>query len=330
MNPSKGKTFNLPQETLGDYGNIRRIDNIIINNFYPPWLIDFVSLLYEKDQTKRPTAAKALGFLKQLLTNPNVIALFNNLKSQKTNLNKFDQAGANNLFQIKVNNWPNIRQDLNPFNNINNIKVSKDFNGIVRGFPEKNLNDAGAFLQPNMGKENRILSSMKCLLYLLYKLDCINFIKYQLQTLLNNSKTNYNQFFTFYFCQMLDTVKLLENGQINIPNYNQNINNFIQNIFINNNSGISGARPIILFYMMSSIFKDEFQKNFNICQNNIYDNIIKNNFSDFNVILPMNNQIVYQKINEKIFAFKNLYKGPFVDNFYFLQSIIIIKMPSMW
>ena len=58
-----------------------------MHNFYPPWLIDFVSLLYEKDQTKRPTAAKALGFLKQLLTNPNVIALFNNLKSQKTNLN---------------------------------------------------------------------------------------------------------------------------------------------------------------------------------------------------------------------------------------------------
>ena len=41
----------------------------------------------------------------------------------------------------------------------------------------------------------------------------------------------------------------------------------------------------------------------------------------------MNNKIVYDLISQKIFAFKNEYKGPFVDNFYFL-ILFISKCPS--
>ena len=116
----------------------------------------------------------------------------------------------------------------------------------------------------------------------------------------------------------MNSLQQLEKGQINIPYYDQLVNNFITTIF-NNNSGVSGARPIILFYMMSSIFRDEFQQNFNnIYQNNIYDNIIQNNFLDFSTILPMNNQNIYNSISKKISDFKNKYKGSFVDNFYFL------------
>ena len=118
---------------------------------------------------------------------------------------------------------------------------------------------------------------------------------------------------------MLDNVRQSEAGQINKNFYDEIISNFIKNIFINNNSGVSGARPIILFYMMATIFKDEFQKNFNnFCQNNIYDKIIQNNFQDFQNILPMGNQNIYNAMSNKIFAFKNEYKGLFVDNFYFI------------
>ena len=39
-----------------------------------------MKLLYENDQTKRPTANDALGLLKELQTNPNVIRTYNNLK----------------------------------------------------------------------------------------------------------------------------------------------------------------------------------------------------------------------------------------------------------
>ena len=64
MNPSVGGKLNLPQETKGR----ERIDNNLVNTFYDAWLIDFVKLLYENDQEKRPTAAGALELLKK---NPN-------------------------------------------------------------------------------------------------------------------------------------------------------------------------------------------------------------------------------------------------------------------
>ena len=71
--------------------------------------------------------------------------------------------------------------------------------------------------------------------------------------------------------------------------------------------------------MMSSIFRDEFQQNFNnFYPNIIYDNIIRNNFFDFSNILPMNRQNIYNAISQKISDFKNKYKGIFVNNFYFL------------
>ena len=70
---------------------------------------------------------------------------------------------------------------------------------------------------------------------------------------------------------------------------------------------------------MSSIFKDEIQKNFiGIEPNNIYEQVIQNNFFDYNCILPMNIEKIYNSIREKIYSFKNNYKGPFVENFYFL------------
>ena len=57
MNPSQGKNYNLPLITVGKYGkdNLRRFENNIINNFYDPWLINFVERLYENNKSKRPT-----------------------------------------------------------------------------------------------------------------------------------------------------------------------------------------------------------------------------------------------------------------------------------
>ena len=156
----------------------------------------------------------------------------------------------------------------------------------------------------------------------------MNFLRSQLNYLLNNPQFNYSQLILYSFNQMINSLQQLENGQINVAFYDQLINNFITTIFNNNNSGISGARPIILFYMMSSIFRYEFQQYFNnYYQNNIYDNIIQNNYFDFNTILNMEKQNIYNSINKKIYEFKNEYKGIFVDNFYFLQ-IFLSKCPQ--
>ena len=319
MNPTGDKNYILPKITEGKYGNIRRYKNYIINNFYESWIFEFISLLYEDNQMKRPTAATALGFLNKLLTDPNMMNLYNNLKNER----KKENDNINNLFRRGTVPSQNLDNQINQNNNNPDKGVFAQNSQI-----NNKKSEVEEFLRPNMGKENRIKSSMKCLIYILYKLDIINNIKTQIFNYLNNPQLNCSQLVLYSFFQMLNTIQQLEFGQINIANYDQTINDFITKIFDNNNTGISGARPIILFYMMSSCFKDEFKQYFNnICQNNIYDYIINNNFSIFNVILPMNNQDVYKKINEKIFSFKNLYKGPFVDNFYFLL-LTLSKCPQ--
>ena len=350
MNKSKGKNFILPQITEGKNDSMIRFDNNVINTFYDSWLFEYLSLLYEKDKEKRPTAAAALDILNRLLKNPNMQAIKNELKinrhneignvnvlfrresfTQQSKENPFINRDSNNNNQIN-NTVPNIMVSSSPMNNINSINSINNFNdpNIDKFFNKltSGVSEVGEFLRPNMVNENRLNSSMKCLLYVLYKLDIMNFLRSQLNYLLNNPQFNYSQLILYSFNQMINSLQQLENGQINVAFYDQLINNFITTIFNNNNSGISGARPIILFYMMSSIFRYEFQQYFNnYYQNNIYDNIIQNNYFDFNTILNMEKQNIYNSINKKIYEFKNEYKGIFVDNFYFLQ-IFLSKCPQ--
>jgi len=327
MNPLKGKKYNLPKRTLGKYGNLRREDNYSINNSYEKWLYEFLSLLFEDNQEKRLSASVALGFLKGLLTVPNLDELYNNTNIKQNN----DISNVNLIFQNENENKQNNQNQLINSDRIkNNNQINNALpNNMARSSPvginnmNSGISEVEEFLRPNMGNENRIKSSMKCLIYILYKLDIMNFIRSQLNQLFNNPQTNYSNLVLYSFNQMMNSLQQLENKQINNIYYDQFINNFITTIFNNNNSGVSGARPIILFYMISSICKKEYQQNFyNIHSNNIYDNIIKNNFFDFNTILDMNNPKIYISISEKIFFFKNRYQGIFVNNFYFLQLFL--------
>ena len=179
-----------------------------------------------------------------------------------------------------------------------------------------------------MGKENKIKSSMKCVLYILFKLDDMYLIRAQYQSIFNNCRTNYSQFVMFSFYQILNNLQQLEQGQIKLPSYDQAVNNFITHIFNNNNSGVSGARPMILFYMLTNCFRNEFQQNFkDIYPNKIYDLVIQNNYCFYNCLLPMNSPIIYKAVSDKILSFKDRFRGPFVDNFYFLL-ILLSKCPQ--
>ena len=302
MNPSKGNKPNLPIITEGRYGDLIRYDNKIVNNFYGDWLIKFVSRLYEDDPQKRPTASRALDQLKKLQINPNMETSF--LNSQKKDINH------NIKYIFKSNNAQHLNNSSLNFNN------------------KKKEKEAEEFLQPNMGNENKIMSSMKCVLFILYKLDKMKFIKAQFHSIFNNFRDYHTTTFYYYY-KMLDAIQHLKEGQINKVYYDNFVSNFIKNIFINNNCGISGSRPIILFHMMSSNFKGEILNNFiKIVQpNNIFDNIINNNFNDFNNIIPMHIPNIYKGIREIIFNFKYNYRGPFVENFYFL-TLKLSKCPS--
>ena len=338
MNPKTGKKNNLPQETEGTNGNFQRIDQYLTNPFYEDWLIQFVELLYTFDKTKRPTASEALKLLNDYLTNPNMTVAFNNLNAKKkktiinNNTNPFfrENSFAQNTNEATMNNINNqiYNMNQNPIMSSsaqqmqNNLNISND-NPLNILLQKKNSfekqTEVEEFLNPNMGKQNKIITSMKSLLQILFRLDSMNFIQTQIKLLFQTYQGNYTNYFIYSFLEMFNNFQMMNNGQINYMFYNQKINDFIRLVFLRNNSGISGTRPIILYYMIISIFKDEFFDYYNnVYQNNIYDYAIQSNLSIYNTIVPMDNQTIFNSLKDSIMDFKNNYKGPFVDNFYFI------------
>ena len=325
MNPPCGKNF--PIITVRKEGNLERI-NLNINTEsgpYDSWLVEFVQILYENDPKKRPTAADALGFLQSLQTNPKMTEIYNKLKIKRKS------TILNNLaFITRDNNPQNINSVMNNFYNntqmVNNMSSSaqqlNNNNNFAINYNYNRMNSSGQkaeeFLQPNSGSENRILSSIKCILRIFN--DKIKIMRAQLHSIFSNCEQNYyKELFINNFYEMMDIVEKREKGQINEVYYDQMLSNFIRNIIFNNSSGITGVRPIILVYMMASIFKDEFQQYFkNIYNNTIFDDIIRSNYFPLSCILPMNIPNVYKDISETILNFKDKYKSPFVDNFCFI------------
>ena len=176
-------------------------------------------------------------------------------------------------------------------------------------------------------KENIGISSMKMLLQIFNKMDQMQNIKTQLNSLFSSCLLNYKDFFIYSFNDIFDTINKFENGYINQINYTYLINEFIRKTYINS-TGIIGTDPIHFYYMMVSIFKNECKKYFhNIIQNKIFDEIINNNYSDFSNLVPMNNPNAYNQIVQLILDFKNNYKGPLIDNFFFL-ILTVSKCPS--
>ena len=330
MNPTNNEDeVNLPQITIKNKGSHERQDLFIQNNFYEPWLIDFVELLYDNDQMIRPSAADALKLLKKFQTNPQTTYLFNKLKYNNRqenvkNINlifrRMDSNAVNSMSNVAPipNPMVNSAQQMN--NMFNTNMPSSNLHRINSVEIQKKNRMEPIFLNNNMGKENRVISSMKSLLQVLYHLDNMNYIKAQILSLFSNTKIDYSPFFIHYFYQILNNVQPANCGQlINQVNYTQYINQFIQRVFIKNKSGISGTRPIILFYMITSIIRDDFLNipYFNGYQNNIFDYMIQSNFSILNNLIPMTNPLVYNSVSQAIYNFKNNYKGHFVDNFYF-------------
>ena len=339
MNPSLvGKNYNLPQKTTRNNDHFKREDNKKENKFYDIWLQLFVKYLYTKDKDKRPTAAKALNLLKGLLSKHNPIDYikedekgniiinlntnfnkqksseisYSNLISRKNNIN-------NQIYnKAKINNMAK-NQPLEPIENANKITNPIDVIGFERFDNEVN-NEFEEFITPDMGNKNKLKSSMKCILYILYKLDNMNYLNTdKMQSILNNCKSNNNQYDFLSLFRILNIIPQFENGLINFASYDQAINNFISYIFKKNSSGISGTSPMILFYMISHIFKDEIYENFKYnYENNIFDKIIQNDFNIFNGFVPMNQPNIYKYISDKIYIFKDRFRGPFVDKCYFL------------
>ena len=321
MNPSEDGKINLPQETKMNNGIIQRIDNYKKNNFYNIFLIEFVQLLYENDVRKRPTASRALALVQGFNINKNMLE-FNknnnfqnnnpNLINAKTELNNYHQKN-NNIFMSNLNN---INNEI--FININN---NNSQNNIMNPLMSK------TFMNKNSFKENEIRSAMKNLLLILSKLDNMNNIKNEFNLLFSNCVYGYKEIFLISLFDIFTKIQQFENGIINKNDFSILIDQFIQKINFNN-SDKSNNIPKVLYYTITSIIRNELSNYFNNAfQNNIFDSIIQNNYSDFSCILPMDLLYIHNDIKDLILNYKDKYKGPFVDNFYFL-TLFVVKCPS--
>ena len=246
----------------------------------------------------------------------------NNFNNNNFNTINFNNNNNSNNF-INTNNFNNNNINNNNLNNNNtfNLNNNININNSLMNFSSTSFqnNARGRIgLNPGTINGNGIISSMKSLLQIFYHLDIMNNIKNKILSLFSrNNINNNNRFITYSFIEMMNYIHQLNSGNINKDNYTQKVNEFITTILNNNNSGLQGTRPIVLWFIIASIINKEINQYFNNWQNNIFDNMIQNNFMDLNNFIPITNQKIYDSISQSIVAFKNKYKGPLVDNFYF-------------
>ena len=295
MNPNDiGNKTNLPQDT--DDRNQRTFRENT-NAFYDGWLMNLIEKLYSPDQNLRPTARETLEILANNKNNPRkympcIYINYGLVKSFSEELSQTDNMNLNKGFGMNVN-----RNLLRYPSNISNLNHEE-------------------FLQPNKGQDKKIITSMKCLIHLLSKLYFNGFVMAQMHSVFNNlpnQKTfmqSYNNIFKDY-----NTMATNNNHK---DLYLRRIHDFTNEVFIKNHSETSGTRPIILYFMITTIIKEEFMKFCPDYKNEILgSNLLNyNNYPFNNIISPNNKKLdnVFKKIN----YFKEKNKSPFVDKLYFI------------
>lgn len=265
MNP-KGNLRNLP-EIIINKKDFKREKVEINNNYYSPWLIQFIKKFYIHDTDLRPSSNEALQELNGHISQYNIDM---NKKIHVTYLNNID----------------------------NNFDI-----------------DVLYFLKPSNSRQIKLITSMKSLMQILYKLDVIKNIKNQMNNF--NQPENYNKTLLYSFLDLLDIMSHYENKIINKDIYENNLLTFINQTFKKNKSRISGIIPSNLFYMLLSTFSKEIKEFFPNFYNHAFDELFNTNnktpFSSY-INIPHENDLI-NFINNN---YKANYKGPFVDNFFFI------------
>ena len=295
MNPDdiNGNT-NLPQFT--DKKLQRKVNSENYNDFYDDWLMDLIKTFYSINPLSRPTAKYAYQFL------------------------------LNNEHQ-KRRDLPNllIRRALSqPINVISNVSlVNKNLKKMNTIIEQHSLDE---FLLPNEGKENKIITSMKSLIRLLSKLEDMNFIKAQFHSIFNNHSDK-DPFLKSYY-NIFKELDSMDNHLLDKKDYDVKINEFITETFLKNESQTSGPRPIILFFMITSIINKEFSILSPEYKNTIFDNELENSKYPLDIIIPIQEyEAIHDSVLEKIKNFKKNKRSSFIDFFYFL-GLDIVKCPQ--
>jgi hypothetical protein len=132
-----------------------------------------------------------------------------------------------------------------------------------------------------------------------------------------NQPENYNKTLLYSFLDLLDIMSHYEDKKINRDIYENSLLTFINQTFRKNKSRISGIIPSNLFFMLLSTFSKEIYYLFPNFYNHAFDEHFNTNnktpFSSY-INIPHENDLI-DFINNN---YKANYKGPFVDNFFFI------------
>ena len=242
------------------------------------------------------------------------------VKSQKNHKNPYSKWLVEFIESLYDNNMEKrptsseALEKLNKYISMNKININQTIhvtylNNIQNNFQKPVLE----FLKPSNARKIKLITSMKSLLQVLFRLDNMKKIKEDIRSY--NEPVNYKETLLKSFFDILDVMENYDQKLLQKDVYEEEISKFINQTFRLNKSSISGIIPSNLFFMLLETFTLEIYDNFNFLCNDAFDKLYKNNKYDFGN-LKVKKQ---DKLNSFIDKYKTYRKGPFVNNFYFVN-----------
>ena len=313
----KGCALFVASEILYNFSKDKKNEESFEANFDYDYRADIFSLGFTIYNLMEP-----LGNLRNL---PEIIVDYRNYKRVKIERKKNEYYSSwliefvESLYNNDMEKRPTSDKALEILNNyisIYNIDISKKIhvtylNNISNNFQTSVLE----FLKPSNDRKIKLITSMKCVLQVLYKLNDMKKIKKIINEL--KAPETYENTLLNSFINILDVIEKYEQNEISKDIYENNISKFINQTFKKNKSKISGIIPSNLYFMLLETFNAEIFQNFNFLRNDAFDELYKyseNPFSNLNLKVSDEN-----KLNNLINDFRDNFKGPFVNNFYFIN-----------
>ena len=210
-------------------------------------------------------------------------------------VNRISTIAVNKYYDQRLIQLIKRMYDNNPFNRPDTSECLKELELIEKS--TKIIDSNTAF---NIPINNTVISSMNCILQCFFSLENINMIKNMVKQKMKNDC------FIVSFFNFFDFIEKKRNNSISNIDYNNGIISLINKLW-QKGSTIKGIRPLIFYYKILSIFKEEFTLNWT-------NKMISFNYG-FPTEFPQNRfPEIYNTIND----FKTTYRNPFVDIMFFI------------
>ena len=188
---------------------------------------------------------------------------------------------------------------------------------------EENINNNNIYINVNNSFNNeiddKIISSMNCILQCFVGINNINLVKSMVISQSEKKLINSNDFFPLLFFNFFETIDKMRKNTIDIIEYKNKIKILINQLMSKTKSAeIKDSRPVLLYFHIFLRFKEEFNSLMEWTNELVTSNYI------YPIDYPENK---YPQFHNGIKDFKMNYRNPLVDIFYFI-IIVTQKCPN--